>query len=231
VGDLVEGYGHSLTEGNVYAALPSLEQLLRSYADALVPWAKRVAARMIGEVDNAERSAWRGLGNAISAQLHRDLNDAPIGERVGELLELQVSLITSIPLQAAERAHDLTLAALESSTRAKEAAAQIARSAKVTESRALLIARTETARTATVLVQARAEAIGSTHYIWKTAGDADVRPGHRAMEGKTCEWADPPPVNEGGRIMHHHPGEIWNCRCYAEPIIADPYETSRRRRR
>jgi SPP1 gp7 family putative phage head morphogenesis protein len=198
---------------------------LKAYADALRPWARRAAAGMIAEVDSRERTAWRGLGNAISSQLHRDLQSAPVAGRMRELQELQVELITSLPTRAAERVHALTQEALLDGTRAKEIAEEIARSGDVTQSRALLIARTEVARTATALLQARCDSIGATHYVWRTAGDSDVRPGHRAMEGRVCEWANPPPVNEDGRIMYHHPGEIWNCRCWAEPIINDKYDT------
>ena len=47
-------------------------------------------------------------------------------------------------------------------------------------------------------------------YIWRTVGDLGVRKGHAARNGKTFSWDDPP---EGG-----HPGEEYNCRCWAEPV-------------
>lgn len=221
VGELIEGYEVSAE------ALPSLTELLRAYANALKPWAVRIARQMIMGIADADRNSWRALGTDISAQLHRDIERAPIGDRVRELLDLQVGLITSIPKEAAERVHNLTIEALESSARAKEAAADIANSANVTASRAILIARTETSRTATAMVQARAESIGSTHYVWETARDGDVRSGHKAMQGRICEWDNPPAVNENGRIMRHAPGAVWNCRCWARPIINDPYTRER----
>lgn len=222
VGELIAGYEDLTIEG-----LPSLTHLLQSYALALKPWAKRVAANMIAGVDDADRNSWRALGNAISAQMHRNLEHTEIGTRTRALLDLQVALITSIPQDAAERVHRLTIEGLESSSRAKEAASQIAESAAVTASRALLIARTETSRTATQLLRARCEAIGAESYIWRTAGDSTVRAGHKVMEGRAFRWADPPPVQEGKRVIRHHPGEIWNCRCWAEPILHDPYKRSR----
>jgi len=185
---------------------------------------------MLGEVDLRDRDAWRSLGTAISAQLHQDIRNAPVGQRMSELLGLQVSLIQSIPIEAAQRVHELATKARIEGTRAKEIAEEIARTGEVTRSRSVLIARTEVARTATVLLQARCEAIGSTHYTWETSMDGSVRPGHKAMQGKICEWANPPAVDEGGRIMHFHPGEVWNCRCYATPIIGDPYKPERRGR-
>ncbi len=222
VGKLVDRYEAGL-EG-----ITSLQRLLEAYAESLKPWAKRVASRMIMAVDDKERSSWRALGNTISAQLHRDLRTVSMQRTFESLRDLQVELITSIPKKAAERVFHLTTKGLETGVRAKELAEQIRETTEVTKSRAVLIARTETARTASTLLGARCIAVGSEYYRWETSHDADVRPGHKAMQGRVCEWKNPPAVNEGGRIMHHHPGEIWNCRCYAEPIISDPYTRERR---
>uniref|UniRef100_A0A3B0MF58 Phage head morphogenesis domain-containing protein n=1 Tax=Arsenophonus endosymbiont of Trialeurodes vaporariorum TaxID=235567 RepID=A0A3B0MF58_9GAMM len=60
----------------------------------------------------------------------------------------------------------------------------IANSGKVTASRAKMIARTELGRATQALTQARALAIGSTGYIWRTAHDGDVRPSHKKLEGQ-----------------------------------------------
>jgi len=90
-------------------------------------------------------------------------------------------------------------------------------SGDVARSRALLIARTEVTRTATTLTQARAEHIGSEGYIWRTAGDGDVRPSHRAMNGKFVRWDSPPTLDN----LTGHAGCVPNCRCYAEPVIPD----------
>lgn len=201
------------------SAVPTLTQVLEGYAKLLEPWAERTAARMLADVDARDREAWRRLGNDISTQLHRDLQNTPVGLQMRELLAEQVGLIKSLPIEAAKRVHKLTLEGLSDSTRAAALKAEILRSGEVTESRAMLIARTEVARTASMLTQTRAKAAGSTHYIWRTSHDGDVRPGHKAMEGKVCEWANPPAVNENGRIMHHGPGEIWNCRCWPEALL------------
>ncbi len=174
---------------------------------------------MLREVDARDLDSWQRLGRAISAQLRRDIRDTPVGTVLKERLADQVTLIQSIPVQAAKRVHRLTLAALEDSRRAKAIAEEIKRSGPVAATRATLIARTEVARTASVLVQARSFQNGITHYVWRTAEDEDVRIGHKAMEGKVIAWAFPPAVNENGRIMHHHAGCIWNCRCWPEPLI------------
>jgi SPP1 gp7 family putative phage head morphogenesis protein len=204
-----------------------LSGVLSAYVDALMPWARRTAEGMIGEVDKRDRAAWRDLGESISTQLHHDIAKTPVGERMRELLDEQVTLITSIPRKAAERAHELVLEGLEGSKRAKEVAQEIMRTTEVTKSRALLIARTETSRTATVLMQARAESVGSAAYIWRTSMDSAVRESHRKMEGKPVRWENPPTLDG----MIGHAGEFPNCRCYCEPIITDPYTPTVRGRR
>ncbi|MBR1915956.1 MAG: minor capsid protein [Alphaproteobacteria bacterium] len=48
------------------------------------------------------------------------------------------------------------------------------------------------------------------YYIWRTEGDDKVRDAHAAREGHIYNWHIPP---VGG-----HPGEDYNCRCWAEPF-------------
>lgn len=55
------------------------------------------------------------------------------------------------------------------------------------------------------------EALQLDHYIWRSQDDARVRAAHAAYDDHVFAWSDPP---DGG-----HPGQAWNCRCTAEPII------------
>ena len=132
------------------------------------------------------------------------------------LLAEQVALIQSIPLEAAQRVHRLTLAGLEASTRFQEIAAEIRRSGEVAQSRSILIARTEVSRTATTLTQARAQSVESPGYTWTTSHDGTVRPSHKAMDGKFVAW-DKPPTLDG---MTGHAGCYPNCRCF--PLVVLP---------
>jgi SPP1 gp7 family putative phage head morphogenesis protein len=81
-----------------------------------------------------------------------------------------------------------------------------------------LIARTEVARVATELTKARAESAGITHYVWRTSEDSDVRKSHKEMDGKVVAFAIAPTLSDGSVC---HAGQIFNCRCYADPIITD----------
>lgn len=193
----------------------ALGDRLRKYTDLIGPWARSVAERMIADVSRRDRQAWRARSAEMGRALRQEIEAAPTGEVMRALMAEQVGLITSLPMEAAQRVHRLTLEGITNSPRASEVAAEIMRTGEVTQSRANLIARTEVGRTATALTQARAEHIGSEGYIWRTAHDADVRPSHKAMDGKFVRW-DQPPTLDG---LTGHAGAIPNCRCTPLPVV------------
>ena len=195
-----------------------LQKILRQYSQTITPWARSVAQKMLTRVAKKDESAWLQLGKQMGKSLREELNEAPTGQMLQQFLNEQVHLITSLPLEAAERVHKLTLEGLLEGTRAKEIAAEILKTGKVTESRAKLIARTEVARVASGLTMVRAQSVGVTHYVWRTSGDSDVRQSHKDMNGKVIPLDRPPEVEPG---KHYHAGQFPNCRCYPEPVFAD----------
>lgn len=201
-------------------SLPSLEAMLRRYAEAITPWAKATALRMIDEVNNKDLANWRSMGDDLSLGIRKEILSAPVGDVMRDLMDQQVELITSIPLDAAQRVHELTIKGLEDSTRYKDYVADIMRSGDVAVSRAILIARTESSRAQANLTQARAQHIGSEGYLWRTSHDGDVRKDHRILEGRFFNWNDPPIADQrsGARA---HPGTIYNCRCWAYVLLND----------
>ena len=125
----------------------------------------------------------------------------------------QVALIKSIPLDAAERVHELTMESMLTSERASSVAKKLLETEAVSLSRARLIARTEVARVASNLVQARATYAGSDGYFWRSSEDSDVRPSHKKMNGQYVRWTQPPTLDN----MTGHAGTLPNCRCFADP--------------
>lgn len=83
---------------------------------------------------------------------------------------------------------------------------------RVSESRAELIARDQTLKLNGAINQARQTDAGVDSYEWSTSLDERVRDSHAAHEGQVFQWSDPP--EETG-----HPGEDYQCRCIAIPII------------
>jgi SPP1 gp7 family putative phage head morphogenesis protein len=87
-----------------------------------------------------------------------------------------------------------------------------------TPARAALIARDQVLSLNAQVTQARHEAAGITQYVWSTSRDERVRKGHRALEGRTFSYADPPVVDEkSGR--RENPGQDFRCRCVAVPVV------------
>lgn len=213
VGSIVSGF--DLAD---QAAIPRLTNVLQRYAEALTAWAESTAMRMLTDVEQVDRNAWSVLSAEMSEQIRRELQSAPTGEILRQRLNEQVTLIKSLPLDAAKRVHELTLKRLESSNRSKEIMKALQETGNVTASRAKLIARTEVARTSSLLTQARAEHIGSTGYIWRTSGDSDVRMSHKQMNGTFIPWDKEPTLSDGTKT---HAGQIYNCRCWPDPVIPE----------
>lgn len=88
----------------------------------------------------------------------------------------------------------------------------------VSLSKAAFLARNETSRFVSKHRMERFEDAGVTEYVWQTAGDTEVRPDHKKLNGRTFKYAEPPVVDEAtGRRANA--GEDYNCRCVANPIL------------
>lgn len=193
-------------------------RLLEQYAEALEPWAQRVAATMIESVSKRNKQAWAATSQQIGQALRHPIEESAIRSTVTLLRQQQVALITSLPEEAGRRAQKLVQEAAMDGTRASAIAEELLRTEDVTVHRADTIARTEIAKANAALTQARAEYVGATHYVWETAKDADVRPSHARLQGKIFRFDDPPEVDEG---RAYNPGEFPNCRCFAVPVVTD----------
>jgi SPP1 gp7 family putative phage head morphogenesis protein len=80
--------------------------------------------------------------------------------------------------------------------------------------KAQFIARDQVAKLNSQISQSRQSELGIKRYVWRTSGDERVRDSHKKKEGKIYRWSDPP--EDTG-----HPGEDFQCRCTAEPVIDD----------
>lgn len=215
-GHLVEQH----VEGAKLVNEAELKKALADYSRLLKPWAKKQSQKLLGATLKrmASEKGYREQAKKMNQLLSAELFESETGLLVNSLVNEQVELITSIPLEAGERAQKLALEAVAGGRRADEIASELMKTTEVTESRAKLIARTETSRTNTALNMARATSVGSTQYRWITSGDKAVRPSHKKMNGKVFSWDSPPTLEDG---MTGHPGTFPNCRCYAEPILDD----------
>lgn len=192
---------------------------LERYADLIEPWSEAVSKRLISTLEIADDAMWRERSYQISAGL-RDLIAGSQGMVTRSIIDEQVKLFKSLPLQAADRVYDIHNQAIEavvSGKRSSTLTQEIMRTGEVTEARARTIARTEVGRASTAITQARSTAIGSRGYIWRTAEDSDVRHSHAQMNGQYVDWSNPPTLDG----MTGHAGQFPNCRCYPEPVVPE----------
>lgn len=87
----------------------------------------------------------------------------------------------------------------------------------VSKRKAKFLARQETSLLMSNMRQQRYEDAGITKYKWSTSHDERVRKRHVELDGKTFFWSQPPIVDQKGNRAH--PGQDFNCRCVAIPIL------------
>lgn len=194
-------------------------ETLNKYAVLLHPWALSVANFMVADVARRDAKLWKQSSEDIGKAIRVELAQAPTGLIYKTMMEEQVTLIKSLPLDAAQRVHDWVTLGRTDSRRASEVAKEIMRTGEVTTARARLIARTETSRSAETFKQARARFAGSEGYIWRTSHDSNVRETHQDMDGVYVRWDKPPKTDKN--LAPYHAGCGPNCRCYAEPMFPD----------
>jgi len=123
-----------------------------------------------------------------------------------------LSLIGSLEDEYLRKVEEAVNRGVQAGDRAEDIAKELQDIEGVTESRAKLIARDQVSKLNGNLNMLRQENLGIESYIWRTSEDERVRESHRVKNGKQFNW-DNPPSDTG------HPGEDFNCRCYAEPNL------------
>lgn len=88
----------------------------------------------------------------------------------------------------------------------------------VSKSKAKFLARQETSMLMAKFHETRFAEIGITRYRWSTSHDERVRPDHRVLNGKIFSFTSPP-ITDRKTGARNNPGEDYNCRCIAVPIV------------
>lgn len=101
--------------------------------------------------------------------------------------------------------------------RSKDLVKEIMHDYNVSANKAKFLARQETSLLMSKFREERYESAGIGRYRWSTAGDSRVRSRHKELNGHIFSWDNPPIVDDLGHRAH--PGQDFNCRCVAIPII------------
>lgn len=217
---LAEAYQYRPTEKMDSAgdAAKKAKELLRlakstasqSYSEEEI---KSIAKRKGQEIaDFNEEVFQRNLKRVAGADIF--LDQPWLAGEITLFTEQNVSLITSIPEAAFSQVESIVNQAIQRGLRAEDIEDDIEARFDVSESRAKLIARDQVNKLNSQLTQLRQTDLGIEKYIWRTSLDERVRDSHAAKEGNVYRWDDPP--NDTG-----HPGEDFQCRCTAEPVLDD----------
>lgn len=91
------------------------------------------------------------------------------------------------------------------------------------QNKAKFLARQETGLLMAKFKETRYMDAGIMEYRWGCVAGSPkhpVRPWHKALEGKIFRWDHPPVTTKPGEaVRRNNPGEDYNCRCFARPIV------------
>ncbi len=141
-------------------------------------------------------------------------DDQAAQDLVALFVEGNTGLIDSITQVQAEQIGQIVQDNLISGASLANTAQQIAERTGVAESRAIFLARDQTSKLNAQMSAMRMGRAGISKYEWSTSRDERVRATHAAHEGEIFRF-DEPPADTG------NPGEDFNCRCVAIPVIED----------
>lgn len=212
---------------NVNEQISLLDQLSNSQEFSKL--AERAARRMVLQSSVTNAQNWREAakksmrGRIVYQALREELRRK---EAFKNLIEQSASNIKTLPRDISNRIVKkvgiLTTQGIRSSDIAKQIAKEIMPYARASS---MLIARTQMSKTLTAINQARSESIGIKAYVWHSVGGPRVRDSHKFINNTICFWNEPPSPEELAKIpmkqySNYHPGGIYNCRCYSEPLIS-----------
>ncbi|WP_202909616.1 phage minor head protein, partial [Yersinia pestis] len=191
--------------------------------------ARRMTLGMVNRANTQnKRQTQSAYKSAFGIDLSGLLGDEPIKVQMQEAIADNVALIKSIHTDFINDVGGVVFGNLAKGGRHGNLVSLIRERGKVTESRARLIARDQTAKLNSSLTQARSAALGVDLYEWGGAGDERERSSHFVLNGKTCKYSDPTVYSDdGGKTWKKrpgnafigHPGEDYQCRCVALPVV------------
>lgn len=177
-------------------------------------------ARQMNLFNRAEIS--RQFRNALGVDVFAENPD--LVDALEEFADRAVSNIQNTSATINSTVSNVVADGFRAGQRPADVAESIVNVLGVAENRAAFWARDIIGTLSGQLTKQRQEALGVEQYIWRTSRDELVRDSHRALEGTTQSWDEPPTVGQ----RQVHPGEDYNCRCSADPVIpgVDNIETS-----
>lgn len=229
---------HVIANAGGLAAAASVARRHDSYGDTLEDiirlvgqefahkWPKEDLERLAREMalklsDQNRRQLTRILSNSLGVPVFfRDGWSAP---EIAAWIQTNVGLITSVADQHLGDVRSLVTSTIQSGRTVQDVTREIRERyasglAGKPRNRAELIARDQVGKFYGNANQLRQRELGVERYVWRGVLDQRERDSHREKEGEIYRW-DQPPADTG------HPGQDYQCRCTAEPYLADVVPT------
>lgn len=193
-----------------YAA--EIDRLMRATTLSVsrIPFNKEQVARETGHTINTFNSKQWDKQLKVSLGVDVFRREEYVPSTINSYVKENVSLITKMENDLLSQVEETIQRNVRQGATAPRIAREIEGRTGVAKSRARLIARDQTGKLNGQLTQLRQEDIGIDSYTWRTSEDERVRSTHRAHDDKKYKW-NSPPSGTG------HPGQDYQCRCYAEP--------------
>lgn len=178
-----------------------------------------VVARLVNGFNQVQ------VNQQFSAAFNLVLDDLAVHEKTLQaFVKRNISLIENLSAEQLDNTRDIILQAGRQGTRNEVVRKQLQERIGVVRSRADLIARDQIGKLNSQLTQRRHQSLGIDSYTWRTSQDERVRETHAVLEGTVHRYDNPPVTNDAGDA--NNPGEDFNCRCTAEPVLSDAVATA-----
>ena len=199
---------------------------------------ERSASLIAVDLYSQNRNQWRKIQKAMIGVESIGQNEAWAGDMLQGWINSNVGLMEKLAADTATNVEGIVSRGLQTGLRSTEIAKQLTGKLGELEKRknhAKFVARDQIAKLNGQITQARQTELGVSRYVWRTSLDERVRPSHLVLQGRTCDWSNSSVViqPDGDRIQRSslspsgfegHPGEDYQCRCYAEPVLDDLVE-------
>lgn len=178
---------------------------------------ERVASANAAEFKRVLKIDTKAMGQHTSGQLDT-------------FRKTNVDLIKSIPETLLDQVDKTVEEAWTKGKRVEVLRAELQKRFEVSKSRADLIARDQVLKLNSQITKTRQTSAGIVEYVWTTSHDERVRGNpdglypdsdsdHYSLDGTRQRW-DAPPVTNAKTGATNHPGEDYQCRCVAVPVLS-----------
>jgi SPP1 gp7 family putative phage head morphogenesis protein len=184
--------------------------------------------KLFNKLDGAIRSIDKSVNATLTQVPKIYVNNYLSGglRQLAEFRRTNIALIESVPRNTALKVGKIIQA--NPNLHSSDLAAKLSTVAKDSK-QAELWARDQTLKAHAQVARAKHESVGIREYIWRTSEDERVRgrPGGKWANSRSNHWVlngrlyryDQPPIVDEYTGRQCNPGEDYECRCTAEPVL------------